>query len=70
MDQYRGNVTIVVNVATNWGLANDHYPQLQTFYEEMGDQGLSIVAFPCNQFLWQVKTAILSKNVHNKARLF
>ena len=51
-DKYKGRVSIVVNVASLWGLAATHYPQLQSFYEKYKQvgNGLSIVAFPCNQF--------------------
>ena len=49
-DKYKGRVSIVVNVASLWGLAATHYPQLQSYYEKYEQDGLSIVAFPCNQF--------------------
>jgi len=48
--KYEGRVAIVVNVASEWGYASSHYPQLQTFYEKYETQGLSVLAFPCNQF--------------------
>ena len=50
METYKGRVTIVVNVASEWGYAKYHYPQLQTMYEDYEEQGFSVVAFPCNQF--------------------
>ena len=46
----KGRVAIVVNVASEWGYAKYHYPQLQTMFEEYEEQGLSVLAFPCNQF--------------------
>ena len=49
----RGKVSIVVNVASEWGLAKYHYPQLQKFYEKYHQVGLEIFAFPCNQFMHQ-----------------
>ena len=49
-EKYQGRVSIVVNVASEWGLAAAHYSQLQSYYEKYEQDGLSIVAFPCNQF--------------------
>jgi len=49
-EAYEGRVSIVVNVASEWGYAKYHYPQLQNMYEEYESRGLSVVAFPCNQF--------------------
>ena len=40
LGKYRNSVTIVVNVASEWGLAKYHYPQLQKMYEDLEDQGL------------------------------
>jgi len=51
--QLRGKVVIVANVASEWGLAKTHYPQLQQLYEEYRLDGLEVLAFPCNQFMGQ-----------------
>ena len=48
--QYRGNVTIVVNVASYWGLTDNHYKQLQQLYSKYHERGFEVLAFPCNQF--------------------
>jgi glutathione peroxidase-family protein len=32
------------------GLTNGNYPQLQELHNKYNEQGLSVVAFPCNQF--------------------
>jgi glutathione peroxidase-family protein len=32
------------------GFTNGNYPQLETLHEKYNEQGLSVVAFPCNQF--------------------
>jgi len=51
MEKYRGHVSVVVNVASLWGLADTNYRQLQNMFERFGQsKGLRILAFPCNQF--------------------
>ncbi|XP_076887289.1 putative glutathione peroxidase 8 [Bidens hawaiensis] len=47
---YRGKVLLVVNVASKRGLTNSNYTELNQLYEKYKDQGLKILAFPCNQF--------------------
>ena len=44
-----GKVVLAVNVASKCGLT-PHYTGLQKLYEELGDEGLTVVGFPCNQF--------------------
>jgi len=68
LSQYRGKVVVILNVATNWGLANTNYNQLQTLYTQYKDQGLRVAAFPCNQFGGQepgtnaeIKARVLAK---------
>lgn len=46
----RGDVVIVVNVATYCGLTRANYAQLNEIYNEYKDKGLKIAGFPCNQF--------------------
>ena len=46
---YRGKVLLIVNVASECGLT-PQYEGLQELHEEYADQGLAVVAFPCNQF--------------------
>ena len=50
LSQYRGNVCLIVNVASEWGLTKSNYSQLQTLYERHQAEGFSILGFPCNQF--------------------
>lgn len=50
LSKFAGNVLIVVNVASFWGLTPTHYEQLQALYDKYHDKGLEILAFPCNQF--------------------
>jgi glutathione peroxidase len=47
---YKGKVLLIVNVASQCGLANSNYPELTTVYDKYKDKGLEILAFPCNQF--------------------
>ena len=50
MSRYLGFVTIMVNVASEWGLTKREYTQLQELYEKYQKDGLRIVAFPSNEF--------------------
>lgn len=51
LDKYKGHVTIIVNVASQCGLTDTNYKQLNELYEKYGQsRGLRILAFPCNQF--------------------
>ncbi|ETN73884.1 putative phospholipid hydroperoxide glutathione peroxidase [Necator americanus] len=50
MSKYKGQVVIVVNVASYCGYTNNHYTELKQLQEKYYDQGLRIAAFPCNQF--------------------
>ncbi|ERM95089.1 probable phospholipid hydroperoxide glutathione peroxidase isoform X3 [Amborella trichopoda] len=47
---YKGKVLLIVNVASQCGLTNSNYKELNELYEKYKDQGLEILAFPCNQF--------------------
>ncbi|RLN89929.1 hypothetical protein BBJ28_00004624 [Nothophytophthora sp. Chile5] len=53
MDTYKGKVVLVVNVSSKCGLTPINYPELAQLDEKYRDQGLEILAFPCNQFLQQ-----------------
>ncbi|KAI8546340.1 hypothetical protein RHMOL_Rhmol07G0109200 [Rhododendron molle] len=50
LSQYKGKVLLIVNVASQCGLTNSNYTELSKLYEKYKDQGLEILAFPCNQF--------------------
>jgi len=45
----RGNVALVVNVASQCGLT-PQYSGLQHLYEQYRDRGFAVLGFPCNQF--------------------
>lgn len=51
LDKYKGNVCIIVNVASRCGHTKSNYEQFVELYEKYGEEkGLKILAFPCNQF--------------------
>ena len=49
---YEGKVVLIVNVASKCGLT-PQYEQLQSLHDKYADNGLAILGFPCNQFLWR-----------------
>jgi len=50
LGRYVGYPTIIVNVASEWGLTKREYTELQQLYAEFQDRGLKIIAFPSNEF--------------------
>jgi glutathione peroxidase len=52
LDDFRGRVCLVVNVASKCGLT-PQYAGLQALYERYRDRGLEVLGFPCNQFAGQ-----------------
>ncbi|XP_066141799.1 uncharacterized protein [Euwallacea fornicatus] len=51
LEKYRGHVCIIVNVASECGLTNNNYDQLNYLYKRYGkSEGLRILAFPSNEF--------------------
>lgn len=49
MEEYKGKVLLIANTASKCGFTKQ-YAGLQALYEKYKDQGLEILAFPCNQF--------------------
>jgi glutathione peroxidase len=49
LEKYRGKVLMVVNTASQCGLT-PQYKELQRLHDRYGQEGLCIIAFPCNQF--------------------
>ncbi|UKS24145.1 glutathione peroxidase [Paenibacillus sp. HWE-109] len=49
---YKGQVLLIVNTATNCGLA-PQFTGLQELHDTYKDQGFSVLGFPCNQFMDQ-----------------
>ena len=49
LDRYRGKVLLIVNTASKCGFT-PQYDGLEMLHEELGDKGLVVLGFPCNQF--------------------
>lgn len=49
LDRYRGQVLLVVNVASACGYT-PQYTGLEALQRKYGDRGFAVLAFPCNQF--------------------
>ena len=52
MEQYKGNVDLVVNTASKCGLT-PQFKELEELYQTYHSKGLEILGFPCNQFAKQ-----------------
>ncbi|KAG5589035.1 hypothetical protein H5410_039549 [Solanum commersonii] len=50
LSTFKGKVLLIVNVASRCGLTTSNYTELSSVYEKYKNQGLEILAFPCNQF--------------------
>jgi glutathione peroxidase len=50
--QFKGNVVLVVNVASNCGFTSQ-YAGLEALYGKFRDRGFEILGVPCNQFAGQ-----------------
>lgn len=53
LDQYKGKVIMIVNVASKCGLTDSQYAGLQKIYDLKKDKGFVILAFPANDFAGQ-----------------
>ncbi len=49
LEAFKGQVLLVVNVASKCGFTSQ-YKGLQELQNKYGDQGFSVLGFPCNQF--------------------
>ena len=49
LSKFQGRVLLIVNVASECGFTSQ-YSGLQKLYEKYRDQGLSVLALPCNDF--------------------
>ena len=52
LEAYKGNVLLIVNVASKCGYT-PQYEGLQNIYEEFKDNGLVVIGFPANNFRGQ-----------------
>ena len=52
LSPFKGKALLLVNVASKCGLT-PQYEGLERLQEQYGDQGFSVLGFPCNQFLGQ-----------------
>lgn len=49
LQQYLGKLILIVNTASNCGFT-PQYKGLEAIYQQFRDQGVEVLAFPCNQF--------------------
>ena len=49
LSDYRGQVLLIVNVASHCGFTSQ-YEGLEKLYEKFKGKGFSVLGFPCNQF--------------------
>jgi len=54
--KYEGYVSLIVNVASQWGLMAKNYAQMNQLYAVYSKRGLRILAFPSNSFFQEPGT--------------
>ncbi|XMB86777.1 glutathione peroxidase [Mycoplasmatota bacterium WC44] len=52
LSAFEGKVMLIVNTASKCGFTSQ-YDELQALYEKWNQEGLEVLAFPCNQFAGQ-----------------
>ena len=50
LSNYKPQVSLIINVASQWSLSLKNYAQLTQLHMRHAKRGLSILLFPCNQF--------------------
>lgn len=53
LSEFKGKVLLIVNVASQCGLAKQSYAELSSLLDKYYNRGLRILLFPCRQFLAQ-----------------
>ena len=53
LSRYKGDVCLIVNVASKCGLTDSQYSGLESIYRTYREQGFHVLAFPANDFLRQ-----------------
>ena len=53
ISDFRGKILLIVNVASSCGKTDGEYKRLVDLHQRYRDRGFEILAFPCNQFLFQ-----------------
>eukprot|EP00730_Choanoeca_flexa_P008037 TRINITY_DN12430_c0_g2_i4.p1 TRINITY_DN12430_c0_g2~~TRINITY_DN12430_c0_g2_i4.p1 ORF type:complete len:180 (+),score=42.97 TRINITY_DN12430_c0_g2_i4:187-726(+) len=48
--KYKGKVTVIANVASECGYTDSTYSMLKRLHDTYHNDGLEVLAFPCNQF--------------------
>jgi len=77
LNKYRGNVLIVVNAASGWGLTAKNYAQLGVLQKRYAKQGLQVLVFHSNTFnqepltnkeikIWDSKNEGVNFNIFDK----
>ena len=49
LDEFRGDVALIVNTASKCGFT-PQYQGLEALYQSFKDRGVTVLGFPCNQF--------------------
>lgn len=52
LSDFKGQVLLIVNTASKCGFT-PQFEGLQSLHDELSDKGLTVLGFPCNQFLSQ-----------------
>ena len=54
--QYAGSISLVVNVACEWGLTHSNYKELAILHNKYSKRGFTVLAFPSNDFHQEKET--------------
>ena len=54
--QYTGSISLIVNVACEWGLTSRNYQELSILYDKYKSDGFVVLAFPSNDYHQEKET--------------